>query len=314
MGCLDVEDDDGRDVAQLLFSGADRVQHLLAIGQARRARELAQELISSSPDDPSAFLSLAAVLMYLGERGPAVDAAAQAVQLDPEWPAVWRTHAAALVAAGRFAESERSLHEAIRLDPEDGSSFLQYARALSYCGKEAAALEYTRRALELDPDDESAHAMFAMLLHEVRPKEWELSEEMARRAVELDPDVADSYAVLGWIVFERRRYDEAEEHFRSALMLDPVNALALEGLSHVVMRKNVFYRPFLGYAVYMTRLGLPGQLLVVASLWAIVSVLLVVLAEPASTVVTIAYLALCAYTWFAMPITRAILRRKYSWL
>jgi tetratricopeptide (TPR) repeat protein len=293
-----------------------RVEHLLAVGQVQRAREIAAEAIAENPDDASNFASMARVLLQFHENEAATNAAAQAVQLDPEWPGAWRVHAVSLFASGRFADAEKSVLEAIRLDPEDGSLFLMYARMLSSCGRSREALEHARHALELDPDDETAHHLFASLLHEVRPSQWKISEELATRAVSLNPDDADSFAVLGAIVLTRRRYAEAEAHFRSALEIDPHNRLAVEGLAQLVMAKNWLYKPFLSYQLLMMRLGMGSQLLVVASAWALVSVLNAAFVPDGlpSTLLTAGYLAFCAYTWFAMPVTRAILRRRYPWL
>lgn len=308
--------DDDREPTPIELGRFARVEHLLAVGQVVRAREIAAEAIAADPEDPRNFASMARVLMELGENDGAIDAAAGAIQLAPEWPSAWRVHALALFGAGRFAESERSILEAIRLDPEDASLFQIYARVLSLCGRPADALEFARRALELDPDDETAHHLFAALLHEVHPSRWKLSEEMAVRAVGLNPDDADAYAVLGAIVLTRRRYDEAEGHFRTALEIEPHNRLALEGLAQVLMARNWFYKPFLSYQLLMMRLGMGAQLMVVASLWAIVSVLnaSVVTSGGGSTLLVAGYFAFCMYTWFATPITRAILRRRYSWL
>jgi tetratricopeptide (TPR) repeat protein len=313
-------DDDGHDddlePTPVAIARFDLVEHLLEIGQVKRARELAAEAIAADPDDARNYAAMSRVLLDVGEREGAIEAAAQAIRLEPEWPSAWRVHGLASFFAGKFADAERSLLEAIRLEPDDGSVFQLYARLLAVCGRPVEALDFARRALELDPDDETAHHLFASLLHEVRPSQWKISEELATRAVSLNPGDADAFAVLGAIVFSRGRRDEAEGHFRSALEIDPNNRLAMEGLAQVVMAKNWLYRPFLSYQLLMMRLGMGAQLLVVASLWAVVSIITasVVTTEPASTLVTIGYLALCAYTWFATPLTRAILRRRYPWL
>lgn len=308
--------DDDREMTPIEIGRFARVEHLLAVGQVERARDLAVQEIASAPDDPRGYLSLARVHLQDGNPTAAVEAAAEAVRLAADWDVTWTVHASALFSAGRFAEAERSAIEAIRLDPEDGSLFQLYARVLSHCGRPKEALELARRALELDPDDDSAHQLFASLLHRVHPSQWKLSEEVARRAMELNPEDADSFAILGAIVLTRGRYAEAEEHFRSALTIEPHNELALEGLAQVVMAKSLLYRPFLAYALTMQRLGPGGQLLVVASLWAIVSIInaAFIESESGSSLLTGLYLAFCVYTWFAAPITRAILRRKYHWL
>jgi tetratricopeptide (TPR) repeat protein len=138
-----------------------------------------------------------------------------------------------------------------------------------------------------------------------------VSEDAARRAVALNPEDADSYAVLGAILATHREFREAEEHFRTALTIEPHNRLALEGLALILMAQRWWYRPFLSYQLLMMRLGMGAQLLVVGSVWALFSL---INATYPSTALTIGYLSFCAYTWFAAPITRAILRRKYSWL
>jgi len=312
----DGHDDDDREVTPIEVGRLAMVEHLLAVGQVTRARQVALDQISADPEDPRSYVSLARVHLQSGEKDAAVGAAEQAIRLAPEWPAVWRVHATALFSKGQFSGAERSLLEAIRLDPDDGSLFQMYARVLSICGRPKEALEWAERALELDPDDETAHHLFAALLHQVHPSKWKVSEDLARRAVSLNPQDADSFAVLGAILVARRRFDEAEQHFRTALSLEPANRLALEGLAQIVMGKNPFYKPFLSYQLAMMRLGAGAQLLVVASLWAMVSTAHALLDAQglASTIVTFGYLAFCAYTWFALPVTRAILRRKYPWL
>jgi tetratricopeptide (TPR) repeat protein len=308
--------DDDLEVTPIEIGRLARVEHLLAVGQIERARQMAIEQISADPEDARSYVSLARVLLYAEQHDAAVEAAAQAIRLEPEWSGVWSVHAAALFAAGRFAACETSLLEAIRLDPDDGGLFQMYARVLRLCGRSKEALHLAEHALEIDPADESAHHLFASLLNEVHPSKWKVSEDAARRGVALNPEDADSYAVLGAILVTRRAFPEAEEHFRTALMLEPHNRLALEGLALIVMGRNWFYRPFLSYQLLMMRLGMGAQLLVVGSVWAVVSVLVAALPRDgvAATILTVAYLSFCAYTWFASPITRAILRRKYPWL
>jgi Flp pilus assembly protein TadD len=312
----DDDDDDARPPTPIELGRFAQIDHLLAVGQLTRAKQLAVDQIAAEPSEPSSYTALSRVLLHMNEAEAAVEAAAQAVRLAPDWDHAWSVHASALLAAGRFAACETSLLEAIRLEPADGSLCQMYARVLSLCGRPKEALVWAQRALELDPDDETAHHLFAAMLHRVHPAKWRVSEDIARRAVAMNPDDADSFAVLGSILMTRRRFDEAERHLRTALELDPNNSLALAGLAQVVMGKNWFYKPFLSYQLAMMRLGLGAQLLVVASVWAIVSLLgaTVVKTEPASTLMTITYLTFCAYTWFALPITRSILRRIYPWL
>lgn len=309
----DPEDDDSSDL-KLVLNPAAQIEHLLAVGQVKRAKDLVAELIAADPEDPSTFLSLSRILLRERDTKAAVAAAEEAIKYAPEWAAAWSARAIALFRDGQFAAAEESIIHAIELEPDDAGLFENYGRILEHCGKSAKALDLAQRALELDPDDEYAHRMFAELLHEVHPSKWRVSEEAAQRALQLNPDDADSFAILGTIKLSRRRLGEAEELFRSALEIEPHNALAIRGLAEVVMSKNILYRPFLSYALMMQRLGVGVQLMVVGSIWAFASALVASTTPPASDYITYGYLALCAYTWFAEPITRALLRRRYPWL
>ncbi len=305
------------DPRQLVGLGVhERIDYLCTIGQLGRARELAAQQISQFPDQPENFLAMARVLIAMREKDAAVAAAQQAVTIAPEWSNAWSIHSAALFNVGRFADAEVSIREAIRLAPDRAIYFLRYARILSFCGKQEQALELAMKAVELDPDDQDAHQLVAQLLMEVSPSKWHLSEEAARRAITLDPEDDGGFAILGGIQLSQRRFDEAEESYHAALRLNPHNAMALNGLAHVVMGRNWFYRPFLWYALLMSRAGMATRLLVVAGLWAFVQLLRATFfrEEPGDSIVSVVYFALCAYTWFAEPLTRAILRRRYRWL
>jgi tetratricopeptide (TPR) repeat protein len=294
------------------------VHHLIAVGQLARAREIALALAASRPDDARAQLVLSQVAMAQGDKDAALGFADQALERDPDDDAVRFQRALVLRRLGRFAECERELLAVIGMVPDLGAVHVVYAGLLASCDRTKEALATVERALELDPEDSEAHQLFADLLLRVRPKDRALSEEAARRAVALDPDDANAHAVYGLVKLQARAFPEAEEAFRAALSLEPTNRLALQGLSEIVMGRSWLYRPFLWYSIAMTRAGLPTQLMIVAGLWAVVSAGSALLAgddlRKYRDGLHDTYLALCAYTWFARPITRFILSRHYPWL
>jgi tetratricopeptide (TPR) repeat protein len=303
-----------------LVETASHVSQLLAVGQKRRAREMAASLVARSPDDPSAHLVLSQVHAALGDLEPAQAAADQVVRLAPDDDRGHAQRGRVLFLRGRFADAERAIREALALDASDASTYLLRARLLAACERHASALEAVEQALRLEPDDPEAHQLRAFLLLKTRPGQWKVSEETALRAVQLDPDDADGHAVLGSVYLRSGRTREAEERFRAALTRDPGNALALRGLSEAVMARSFLYRPFLRFSRFMESAGHGAQLAVIAGLWALVNAAVPLLnaGEPPlpslSFPLQIVYLALCAYTWFAAPITRAILARQYPWL
>lgn len=296
------------------------VSQLLAVGQKRRAREMAAGLVARAPTDPSAHLVLSQVLVALEELEAAQAAADEVVRLAPDGDFGHVQRGRVLFLRGRFAEAERAVHRALALDPAEPGTHLLLARLLSVCERHAPALEAVEAALRLDPDDTNAYQLRALLLLKTSPREWRISEKTALRALQLDPDDADAHAVLGSVHLRARRLREAEERFRSALTIEPTNALARRGLAEAMMARSCLYRPFLRFSLFMESAGTGAQLAAIAGLWAVVNAAVPLLrigppplpgfAGPLQAV----YLAFCAYTWFVTPVTRFVLARRYPWL
>jgi tetratricopeptide (TPR) repeat protein len=220
-----------------------------------------------------------------------------------------------LLARGRFAEAERAALRAIELQPEDERGHSVLARILAACERYAPALAAVEAALRLDPDDGDAHRFRAFLLLHARPREWAVSALAAERALALDPEDADAQAVLGMLHLRAGRVAEGEARFRAALELDPTNTLALRGLAEALSGRHALYRPFLRYSTWMERASQGLRLAVVAGAWAVVSAAAPLLRGSAwAGVLTYTYLAFCAYTWFAAPVTRFLLARQYPWM
>jgi hypothetical protein len=120
------------------------------------------------------------------------------------------------------------------------------------------------------------------------------------------------------VKLHQRRTGEAEDAFRSALSIEPSNALALQGLAEIVMSRSLLYRPFLSYSLAMERAGIGVQVMVIAGLWIFVGAVSALLRAPElaawRAAVSYTYLGFCAYTWFARPVSRFILSRSYPWL
>lgn len=312
--------DDPREGGMPIAETAGYVSQLLAVGQKRRAQEIAAGLVARDPEDPSAHLVLSQVLLSVGELLAAQAAADESSRLDPDDE---RTHAQrgrVLLRRGCFARAERAIERALALDPQAPDIHILRARLLSSCGRYGPALDAVEEALTLDPDDSEAHQWRATLLLQTKPREWHMSEATARRALALDPDDADAHAVLGSVFLRSNRLPQAEERFRSALTLDPTNALALRGLSEVVMARSIFYRPFLRFSMFLQTSGAGTQLAIIAGLWALVNAADPLLRSGSPPLpdlagpLRVAYLALCVYTWFVAPVTRFILARQYPWL
>ena len=297
----------------------ERVQALMAVGQLARALDIARSLVASDPGNPNALIVLAMVHRELGDLDASIEAARESVRLAPDSDATHFQLALSLLGKGRFSEAEEATLRALEIDAHYAGYHEVLARMLTTCQRLVPALRAVERALELDPDAASAHELRAHLLLAVHHKHWSLSEQAARRALQLDPEDPDAHAVLGLLMLRARRDDEAEARFRDALRLHPGNALALSGLAEVVMGRRWYYRPFLRFSTWITARGLGTAVAVILGAWVVYSALSGLMAgRPEYATLdqglTVAYLGLCAYTWFAAPVTRWILAREFPWL
>lgn len=296
---------------------AQQVAFLLRVGQVRRAEEIAQSLIAEDPENPYSLLVMAQVLLSKGDAVAALNAIGECLKRAPDSDLAHYYRALALRATGRFREAEQALLTAIELDPEDADLHQTYARLLATFDESRAALEVVEHALELDPDDADAHALRAQLLLQVKPSDIHLSEGSVLRSLALDPENADAHAVQGLVRLSRRDVPGAESAFREALLREPGNELAFRGLAEAVMASSPLYRPFLWYSLLMSRASTGVQLLVVASLWFVANAFSQAIGPDhpkAQELFDVVYLALCAYTWFARPITRALVARRHPWI
>ncbi len=299
------------------LSRVSQIEHLLELGQLQRARQLAMDHIAANPDDASGHLMLAYVLLQSDHPAEALEMVEQALSRDPDNDTVHALYGEATLSLGQYADAERAIRRAIELDPSYAGHYGLYARLLSTCEYDRQALQSTEHALSLSPDDPDLHQLRAYLLIHVNPRHWTVSEEAVRTALRLDPQNANSHAILGSILLKAGRHAEAEEALREALRLDPNDTLAIIGLSELVKGSHWWYRPMLEFSLFLSRQGRDAQIGIIFALWALTNAVRAVVPpeyELTGQLIMLVYLGLCAYTWFAEPITRALLQRAYPWL
>lgn len=167
----------------------------------------------------------------------------RAIERDPGFAAAWAGIAESWLQRGRYGNTPpREMFEqargpamkAVALDPElaEGHAALAQLYGDHDWNWSGAEREY-RRALELNPNSDVAHAQFAML--QLVRRRFEDALEHSRRAVAIDP-LSPWWAMSHGIVLENTRRDaEAIAHFEEMLRAHPdlVPALLHLGLTYV---------------------------------------------------------------------------------
>jgi tetratricopeptide (TPR) repeat protein len=232
-------------------------------GQSGLARQEAEQALRLNPDSVAARVALGQTALVRGDVDQANRIAAQAVALDPDLPQA--RYLLGVSDAGRrdYRHAVRELQTAINLAPNFLAARSALARVYNATGRsgEAATLltdllphyketdtvqgalgelyyeqgRYDesaasyRSALEKNPNSALYNAELARtLLYSNRLNE---AIEAGRAAILLAPNVGQYHAILGQAYEFAILPTQAEREYRTALTLDPQNALALAELA-----------------------------------------------------------------------------------
>ncbi len=84
------------------------------------------------------------------------------------------------------------------------------------------AINFYIEALKDNPDTSNAYFRLASLLHDNGQIGIESAIEQCRRAVDIDPKNPNAHMYLGYFLSLKNEFDEASEHFKTAIKLKPL--------------------------------------------------------------------------------------------
>lgn len=148
-------------------------------------------------------------------------------KLDPAFPKINESLGELLLRRGAVAESIRLLREGIATDPYSWISHYMLGVAYTKMLDWKKAYEEFVTAIEMDPNEPRAWQMCGEVLLSL--SRLEEAEQYLRKALELYPHFTEAVVDFGFLFLKRGDYQRAREYFEQALMLEPVNARALQG-------------------------------------------------------------------------------------
>ncbi len=227
-----------------------------AIAHYRQALEL-------QPGSGSAHAKLALALGQTGNDDEAMPHFQRSIELEPERVVMYNNRAMALVRQGKLDEALADFRQAEKLDPDSLPVQVNLASCLADAGKFEEAILHFRRAIEIDPDAIVLYQLVAQLLRRQEQNqpaaEWDAravaagrrlartenrrGSELAKQgkidavlacfqaAIAADAGFAPAHDNLADVLAARGRIQEAIEHYRRALQIDPADARAKSGLA-----------------------------------------------------------------------------------
>jgi choline-sulfatase len=212
------EDDDPKRLIRLDAALQDVVT-LYQAGDLQTALERTQEVVAERPDMPLALEYLGFLRHELGDMSGAIESLRRAVSAHPEDVDSVALLGAYLNAAGHAREAAELLGVYAARQAPDIDILLVHGSALARSGRIKDAIATFERALAIDPSNAAAKANLGtvyLLVHD-----YPQARAAMEAALRLDPDVSRAHNALGVIAAETGHADEAIEHWKRAVELNP---------------------------------------------------------------------------------------------
>lgn len=189
----------------------------------------------------------------------AVGAAQRAVALDPE-----DSHLHAILSIVQMDNSKpgqslkrrealASAKTAVQLDPDSDFAHSAQAHAHLRLDQPHEAEAAARTALSLNPDNSMATQALSVALLQLGKREDH--RHLIQHQLTENPDDDQTHVSAGWQALADGRHQDANQHFREALRLDPMNDVARSGLVESFRARSFIYRWYVQYCQWLARIS-----------------------------------------------------------
>jgi tetratricopeptide (TPR) repeat protein len=294
---------------QVLLEQAD-VQR--GLGNHRGAIELVQRALALDPDHAVAHASLAVALLGARRLPGALIEVRAAMHLDGNDPYVHYVAALVLRAARKLDDAWAHCLIALEDPAVRPGYFVLGAQIQVLRGDRARARELLAEALALDADHTDALTALAQL--ELHSGALDAAAAQIVRALESDPSDRDAHTVAGHIDLARGDLAGAEQHARFVLNQDGNDPDGLGLWIAIKARRSKLLGAWWRLNSFLTLRDDTRRIAALIGSFLVARVLIIVTDELGypglSRMLHLAWIALCAYTWFAPVLFRRWLAQE----
>jgi Tfp pilus assembly protein PilF len=283
----------------------------MGLANYKGALELLQQALSLDPDHARAHAILAIVLVGLNRLPAAEVEVTMALHLDGNDN--YCHYAAAFVYSTmrKLDDAWRHCLVAIDGDPGNAEAKVLGARICILREERAQASELLDEALALDPSDASALTELARLAYNERT--YDVAAARIEEALQSDPNDLDAHVVAGLIDLARGDIDSAESHARFVLNQNANERDGLALWAAVKARRSWYLGAWWRFNTWVNNRSETGKVALMIGGFVVARVAIIIAGalgyETLEQILVYAWLAFCAYTWFAPAIFRRMLER-----
>lgn len=282
------------------------------LGNHRGATELAQRALTIDPDHAGAHASLAFILLDAKRVPAAALEVRAALALDGNDPYIHRVAAAVLTAQRKLADAWAHCLVALEDPTATPIAYVLGARIRSLQGDTARARELLLEALALEPTHVGALTELARL--ELRTGDREAAARHIELALESDPVDHEAHLVAGAIELARGDAAAAEQHARFVLGQSADDEGGLELWAAIQARRSWLLGAWWRWNLWISLRDDRRRIALLIGAFLVAQVAIIVTDELGyqgmSRALGLAWLACCAYTWFAPELFRRMIARS----
>lgn len=165
----------------------------------------------------------------------------QAMSLFPGQPSNYLYNGIANMQLKNYKKATRSLNDGLEYVSDNKTLMMDFYKSLGDAYNYLKDYENSDRAFEnalkIDADNTYVLNNYAYFLS-LRSEHLEKAEKLSRRSNELRPNDRNYMDTYGWILYQQKKYKEAEEWLSGAAKLGPKNPNILEHYGDVLFRLN----------------------------------------------------------------------------
>ena len=190
--------------------------------------------------EPSANLWLLDTYLVSRQFDKGISLGKQLCKKDRSNVAVCINYAYLLSAAGKSQDSIEILSRIIQSNPQNINFYIHLSRIYLDNKRYSDAKEILRRAESQELDDESEEKLkFQYATIYERQKDYDRAESIFKEILKTNPDNATVLNYLGYMLADRGvKLEEAMEHIKKALDIDPYNGAFLDSLGWAYFKLN----------------------------------------------------------------------------
>lgn len=284
----------------------------LAQGNPHRAIEALRRVLSADPDDAQAHGLLAVCLVDARRLSAAGIEARLALAAAPLSPLSHVAMGQVSFARRDFARAEESFRAVLEMEPGRAENHRRLGVLLGTVGRRKEAEAALVRALELEPSDPENHAALGRL--RLRAGGLAEAERLAREALTLSPSDPGALVLMGSVLLRKGNVESAREHALWAIRNDPNDRDALALMASIQARRSWHLGLWWRYNVWCSEVGSRNAALVLLGAFIAYRFLTQLLRDfdhqQGASLVSLAWLAVCAYSWVGPGIFRRELQKE----